>query len=281
MSQSRLDRSFEQWVAQILTDAAGDLRQNGWEVVELRGRQVDWLPESLRRFQPDIVARRGNELLIGEVKSRNSNELEDLDDLAKAVADVPNARLEVYWLGDETEGKLAHERVREYSDEARTLIQAGHLAAAALIAWAAVEGALLYYATNAQIPLPDPRYAQMPWQLISHLDSLGYINDADLKRLTELRKQRNAAAHFWGREDPPNPADIEYCLEIVDRMLGGRYISVDQIEEWFIEHYDYPDVPVQDTDRARIQAVLAEHFPSLPESDIAEVVQRIVHAAGI
>ena len=281
MSQSRPDQPFEQWVAQILTDAAGELRQNGWDVVELKGRQVDWLPASLQRFQPDIVARRGNELLIGEVKSRNSEELEDLDDLAKAVAEVPNARLEVYWLGDETESKLARERVQEYSDEAKTLIGAGHLAAAVLVAWAAVEGGLLYYATNARISLPDPGYAQAPWQLLSHLDSLGYINDADLKRFAELRKQRNATAHFAGRENPPNPADIEYCLEIVDRMLSGRYVSVDQMEEWFSEHYDYPEVPIRDAERSRIQAVLSERFPGVPESDISEAVKRIVQVAGI
>lgn len=282
MNQSYAERLFKQLVAQVLANAAGELRRDGWDVVRAKGIQVDWLPEHLKRFEPDIVARRGDELLIGQVKSRNSEELKDLGDLAEAVATVPNARLEVYWLGDEAEVKLTRERVREYTDEARTLMRTGHLAAATLVAWAAVEGGLIHYATNAQISLPlDPKYIQMPWRLLSFLDSLGYFNNTDIKRLAELRDQRNAAAHFARREDPPNPADIEYCLEIVDRMLSGRYVSADHMEEWFSDHYDYPDVPVQDSDRARIHAALAEHFPGAPDSDIREVVERIVHAAAL
>lgn len=227
------------------------------------------------------MALRGNELLVIEVKSRKPEALRNLNHLARAVASVPNARLEVYWLGDEPEANLTRGRVHMYVDEARTLLRIGHSTAAALIAWAAVEGALIYYAANLQVPLPEHMdYIKLPWQLLSYLDSLGHINEADLKRLTELRKQRNAAAHFVGQADP-NPADIEYCLDIVDRMLSGRYVSVDQMMEWFVEHHDYPDVPVRDADRDRIQALLTEHFPGAPESDTAAVVTRIVHDAAI
>jgi hypothetical protein len=46
---------------------------------------------------------------------------------------------------------------------------------------------------------------------------------------------------------------IEYCLDIVDRMLSGRHVSVNKMMEWFVEHHDYPDVLVQDADRNRKQ----------------------------
>jgi len=55
-------------------------------------------PTPLSDMAPGIVARRGSELLIGEVQSRNSRGLPDLNKLADAVAAVPHARLEVYWL---------------------------------------------------------------------------------------------------------------------------------------------------------------------------------------
>ena len=64
------------------------------------------------------------------------------------------------------------------------------------------------------------------WSLLSQLSSLGYITDVDYQRLHELRKQRNEAVHFTGR-DAPDPADVEYVLDIVDRMLNGRYVPAD------------------------------------------------------
>ena len=56
----------------------------------------DKLPyQPLRDFQPDILARRGSELLIVEVKSRRSSDLGRLNALASAVERVPNAKLEI------------------------------------------------------------------------------------------------------------------------------------------------------------------------------------------
>jgi len=282
MSESSSRHSFQQQMAQAIGEAIRELNRDGWEVVELQTNRVDWLPERLRHFEPDFVARRGKEVIIGAFKSRNSESLDDLDGLAKAVAEVPDARLEVYWLGDNAQGELVRDHVQEYANEAKALLSMGRLRPAALVAWAAVEGALVYHATNLEVPLPDDgHYTTLPWRLLSYLDSLGYINEADLKWLTELRNERNAAAHFRGPDDPPSRAAIEHCLEVVNRMLSGRYVSVDQMMEWFVEHHDYPDVPVQKPDRNRIQALLVEQFPGARESDIEEVVAGIVHDAAI
>ena len=90
---SPLEQAFEQQMAQIVSE----LRADGWEVVMHPGTDLVWLPASVRSFGPDIAARRGKELLIGEVKSRNSRELAVLTPLAEAIAAVPNVRLEVYW----------------------------------------------------------------------------------------------------------------------------------------------------------------------------------------
>lgn len=282
MSESSSRHSFQQQMAQAINEAIRELNRDGWEVVVLQTDQADWLPKQFQHLEPDFVARRGKEVIIGAVKSRNSEGLDNLDDLAKAVAKVPDARLEVYWLGDNAQGELVRDHIREYVNEAQALLWMGHLRSAALVAWAAVEGALIYHATNLEVPLPDERhYTTLPWRLLSHLDSLGYINEPDLKWLTELRNERNAAAHFGGPADPPSREAIEYCLELVNRMLSGRYVSVDQMMEWFLEHNDYPDIPVQDVDRDRIRALLVEQFPGAREGDIEEMVARIVHDAAI
>ena len=220
------DSTLEQAYRQRLEEARRELMEDGWEV--LPADRLAELPAPLGDPAPDIVARRGGEVLVGEVKSRNSRELRDLNGLADAVAAIPNARLEIYWLGDEPAANPERDLIREYADEAATLLRSGHARAAVATAWSALEGALIYYAAESQAPLPaGTRPApQQAWTLLSQLYSLGYISDADYERLHELRTQRNAAVHFAGKQ-APDPADIEYALGIVDRMLNGRYIAAD------------------------------------------------------
>jgi hypothetical protein len=207
-----------------LEEVRRELSADGWEVLPA-GQLRDLIgPVPLSRLAPDIVARRGAELLIGQVKARNSPQLASLTSLADAVAAVPGARLEVYWLGDEPESDPERALIREYAAEAAELLRAGHPRAAVATAWSALEGALVYYAAESGAPLPEGERPspQQAWALLSQLNSLGYITDDDYDRLHELRKQRNTAVHFTGKE-PPDPADIHYALDIIDRMLSGRY----------------------------------------------------------
>jgi hypothetical protein len=224
VNESPVELAFRLRIAEVRRK----LTEDGWEVVP-GDLLADVLgPTPLRELAPDIVARKGDELLIGEVKSRNSRELRDLNGLADAVAALPRARLEVFWLGDQPESDPERDLIREYAAEAATLLRLGHARAAVATAWSALEGALIYYAVESRAPLPpdEPLAPQQAWSLLSQLYSLGYINDADYERLHELRKQRNAAVHFTGKE-APDPADIEYTLDIVERMLNGRYTPGD------------------------------------------------------
>lgn len=282
MSESPMEESFErQLVDDLLTEAGDDLRRNGWDVAERKAIGQHWVPKSILRFAPDIVARRKDELVVIQAMSRNSRALKDLDGLAQAVAEVPNARLETYWLGDARTDWPSRDKVRSYAHDALALLQSGHAIGAVATAWAAVEGALAYYVSDLQISIPpEIERRWTAWQVIAYLDSLGYISERDLGLLNELRRQRNAVMHFVGTEEP-DAAVIEAVLGIVERMVVGQYVSLDQMMEWFIEHYDYPDVPVGDADRARIRALLIEHFPSAPDGDITDVVSAIVHDAAI
>ena len=277
MSESPLEQAFEQQVAQIVAELLADK----WEVVESPGAEVSWLPKSILAFQPDIVARRGDELLIGQAKSRNSRELNALNGLAEAVAAVPNARLEVYWLGDEPDTEPTRERVLTYVERARKILEIGEFDAAAITAWAALEGAAELYVAGTGVAIAAQAEQRVTtWQVISQLYSLGYVSEGDFRRLAVVRKQRNAAVHF-GHDDPPNDGDIEFTLRLVERMVAGRYVSVDRMVEWYIDRYDYPDVPAQDSDRLRVQAVLEEHFPGTPESEVEEAVTRLYHEAAL
>ena len=72
--------------------------------------------------------------------------------------------------------------IQSQIEEARLLIRLHHVRPAALIAWSAVEGALIYHATRLDVSMPEDAHpARSPWQLLTYLDSLGYINETDLK----------------------------------------------------------------------------------------------------
>ena len=236
MESARGQEFLQQVTDDTVRKALEELTAQGWTVFwGIDRNQLDWLPEPLQEFEHDYVARKGDEIIIGEVKSRRHQSFQALSRIASAVVKTPNARLEVHWLGDVAATaavapliEVDPAVVQTYIDDARKLLRLDYERPAALIAWSAVEGALMYYAARLDLPLPDDaRFARSPWQLLSYLDSLGYINDADLKRLTELRNHRNAVAHYTGQEIPVTEEDVEYGLSVAEQMLRGRYVLAD------------------------------------------------------
>jgi len=260
-----------------------ELLQAGWEVVEEPGQEA--LPGPLRDFRPDILARRGSELLIVEVKSRRSSDLGRLNALASAVAGVPNAKLEINWLGDAPEFAPPAEYIRAYLDEAATLISVRALTGAALVAWAALEGAVVYFASNKD----DVQPWSTPWQLLSGLYSLGYVSDRDYERLAAFWRSRNEIAHHVSPVTPRSE-DIEDILKIAERMIGGHYVSTDQMIEWFLEHYENPaqSIPYDsreggyqylDDGPHDARDILTDNFPDATEADIDDAVSTLEETA--
>ena len=68
---------------------------------------------------------------------------------------------------------------------------------------------------------------------VSLAHSLGYVGEKDYQQLAELRKQRNAAAHLR-QFDPPEAGTIRHVLAVVERMVNGQYVPVDQMVEWYV-----------------------------------------------
>lgn len=271
------DEQGLQWqlaIRQVMTE----LSQLGWTVAEPKSARVDWLPEPLRRFQPDLVAVKDGEIRVFEIKSRYSDEPGKLDDLAEAVAAVPNARFDVVWVGavvDAAGSEFTGQSISGRSSEARNLLAGGHPEAAALIAWSALEGALLNYARALRVPLPtDATSSTLPWRLLAELDSLGYLNEGDLQRISELRRQRNAAAHFAEPAAQPDPTGIEACLDIAERMHSGRYVSVDQMTDWYENRIAETEPPLG-RDEPQIRQSLTGNFPGAKSSDIEQAVTEL------
>ena len=185
---------------------------------------------SLLDRQVDFIARRGTELLVGEIASRSSAKKERLDLLARQVAEIPNARLQVYWRGDSPLGKPDFGQVERYIREATAVAdispQAGFL-----MALAAVEGAIAAFAERVGVKPETP-----PQQLLSNLYSLGYVDEVDFDRLRSLYRLRSQIAHLSTPRQPERD-DILFVLNLADRMLNDRYISADEMVEWFLNKY--------------------------------------------
>jgi len=258
-------------------EIANELRHDGW-IVHVEPRSVD-LPEPIRNFKVDLIATRDDEILIAEIVSRRSAKVENIDLLAKQVRLVPNARFEVFWRGDAPEAAPPLENVSAYIKEARAVTNVT-LNGALLISWAALEGALLRLGESLTDLINDWR---SPRQLLDSMYSLGFINDSDFKRLSALWRLRNDIAHGASRGSGPKKEDIDFILDIAERMARGKYVSVDQMVEWFLVHYedlarhtphDSKDgYAFLDNGPYDAETVLVNNFPDVSADAISEAVR--------
>jgi REase_AHJR-like len=212
-----------------LQEAVDQLEREGYTVQ--REPHPHELPEQLRSWKVDYIARRGPEIVIGEVASRSTAKRTGIDALARVVESIPHARLEVSWLGDADEEPPRVRQVSDYVDEARTAANVSPRAGF-LLAIAAFEGALALYADRIGFKPQAP-----PRQVLEELFSLGYIDESDHIRLSGLYRLRSGIAHGV-TTDVPAPSDISYVLHLTNRMLRGRYTSEDVVAEWVHENID-------------------------------------------
>jgi hypothetical protein len=97
---------------------------------------------ALKAFRPDYVARLGDKVIVGEVKSKERvSSGADLQALASVVNSIPGWRLELIWLGDEPDALPTSDDVERVVERARTVAQVDE-EAALLLAWAGVEAAV-------------------------------------------------------------------------------------------------------------------------------------------
>jgi hypothetical protein len=261
-------------VGQELQEYLEQLRGEGWQIVREPGPQQ--VPSSLRTIRVDFLARRDVDIIVVEVANRSTARRERIDAIAKRVADIPNARLEVFWIGDTPITKPAAENVQRYIDVAKTVSEVS-LQAALVMALAAFEGAVATFADEVDTELQAPAR-----QLLASLYSLGFVEEADYHRLSALYKLRDEIVHSLTSE-VPTPDDVRFCLDLASRLLEGRYISADQMTEWFKEHYEAPEhrVPHDSSEGGYQYApnepyyaeeILREEFPYAPNQTITEAV---------
>ena len=212
----------------VLESLAQRYRHEGYEVV-VAPRMAD-LPRSLQRFQPDLIARRGPEGIVVEVKRRRPTDAgasAQIEQLAQAVRTLPNWRFELVVVDDVVEGPDSGGRDWSPADvaqalfEVEELIEKERIEPALLLLYAAAEAQLRSVAAAEGIA--NLSHGVSP--VISALTSVGVLSREEYKSLMDGLGARNAIAH--GRRPEPMP-DRETLLQLMEivRAVGHEPAAI-------------------------------------------------------
>ncbi|MCW5700394.1 MAG: hypothetical protein KIT00_11190, partial [Rhodospirillales bacterium] len=187
---------------------ANQYRSQGYQVfVEPR---VEGLPDFLREFRPDLVARGKKENVVVEVKQWGDREsAPNLRALADAIRRHPGWRLRV--LVTEQDSTVAEEPSRPLTpgeilnelNSVRALEEEGHKAAAFLLLWSLLEAAARTRLVELGVERPTPQPATaMVKDLVAH----GLVPEVEYPNILAWMATRNTAAHGFPTRPIPNEA---------------------------------------------------------------------------
>jgi Holliday junction resolvase len=208
--------------ARRLEQVAQQYRDRGYDVV-LQPRRPE-LPAPISKLHPDLLARKDDDIVVVEVKTRESLRSKPLaSELAKAVRAQPGWRFELIIANPEQHiflplgvRVLEEHEVAQRLAEAQALLDQGHLEAALLLAWSGAEAALRLTAEREGIALER----QDPPFLLKQLALSGVLSREAYASLWNVMELRNAVAH--GHRPPQlDPAVISQLAELAARLAQG------------------------------------------------------------
>jgi REase_AHJR-like len=210
-----------------LREVEEEYRAKGYDVVP--SPQGDQLPEWLASYRPDLLARKGDDAVVVEVKSLASLASDaKLQHLAKAVRAQPGWRLDLIVVGQRGRELIA-DGAEEWNEgdvarglaEVDALLAAGHTEAALLLAWSATEATLRLLAAGDEIELKrqDPPY------LLKQLAFNAVIAREEYDLLWEAMRLRNAVAHGL-KPARLDPAQVRTLAETAARLLRAEELRV-------------------------------------------------------
>lgn len=197
------------------------------------------LPAPFQEFVADAVARRDDELVIIEARSAN---MEDetrnrLGHLAEIIGAEAGWRLDIVTYDPEVPPRIpAREDIARRVDEARRVVDLSP-EAAAMLTWAAIEGALCLASRNQG--LAQTRTVQ-PRALIRNLNIDGIISDNQAVELDAFARLRNQIAHGMASE-PPDLDRFEWLCQFALAAIDNDHATVEDMIEWFGNHYTTPE----------------------------------------
>lgn len=246
-----------------LQQVVSEFRQNGWVVdVEPKSLNIPGLDD----IHADFVARSGDELVIGEVKFRSSPDVWKLSKLAARIESMPNARLDVHWLG-EPDPEPSAEHVLEMAKHAEQ-ISVYSSPAALLLACASLEGALHLLAKWHDLAIQGRGLRSR----VSYLYSVGYLTPGQYAELDRAIKVRNVIAH--GVYEEPSADVVQHLCHFVRRAASGEITSTDEMVSWFLRNHE-PALSARRGWPEDAADVLREQYPHAEEDEIKVAVESI------
>jgi hypothetical protein len=196
-------------------------RDEGYDVV-VHPDEGGLLPPLLAGFQPDLIATRGNESVVIEIKTKRIDLSNDpnITRLAEIIDGQPGWRLDLVVLEPETTFEKMAQEGAEPSDEqlfqtlrtAEELADKGYAPSACVIAWAGLEAAMRRTRGDAEL------YGRAtPIELMRTLYSNGFLSREQFDRLRDSFKIRSQVVH--GLVPPKVDSEMVRFLTATARYL--------------------------------------------------------------
>ena len=185
----------------LLADqTAEEYRRKGYEVS--REPQLDFLPG----FRPDLVARKGDEAIVVEVKARSSLAANPkIKEFAQVIRSKPGWSFELVLVAepeklDSPEGAnpLGGEGIVEQINKAERALESNLPEAAFLLAWSACEAAVREMNASQGV---SSKGITTPSYVLNQAVSQGVISRDDYNKLAGMMRYRNAIVHGFSLND--------------------------------------------------------------------------------
>lgn len=197
-----------------LEEIAAEYQRKGYDVqVEPR---LDQLPDFLAGFEPDLIAIGHGESIVVEVRTKR--ELADASfaaELEAVMQDRPGWRFELIIDGTIADQRqtLAVSQIRALLEESAVLERQKHSAAALMVLWSAIEGALRLLARREKVELESLQ----PEYLLTRLYTLGLLGREQYWTLDGTMRKRASAAH--GYQVALKPEDLHDTASALKELL--------------------------------------------------------------
>lgn len=202
-----------------LVKLAKEYRSQGYEVV-FHPNSED-MPSFLKNYRPDMIARRGDEAVVVEVKSRSSLGSEYLSSLVKTIEQHQGWRLDlvldnsedIFPYPSKSEGSLQQQEIESRLPIAKQIVSQ-NLDSAVLYTWALAEATLRLLAEKDELSLKrsDPLY------LVTYLTHQGVISQSECRLLKNALSLRNTIAHGF-KTSQLTANSVDELIEVTEKLL--------------------------------------------------------------
>jgi hypothetical protein len=174
------------------------------------------LPDFLKDFRLDLIAKNGNENVVVEVKSHAALRTDpNIEKLAEVIQAHPDWSFELVMISSDA-AQPPDADPKKILGEVQDLQKLGYSAAALLLVWGALEIGLRKLAKKENIELKE----RSPEYLIKELTYLGLIEDDVYNVLWEAKKSKNAIAHGYKADEGENEAAlVDDLLRIAKSLI--------------------------------------------------------------